>query len=117
MPGKTPESACRRRRAIRLSRSSSFTRRVRKRSSEKALRRNSPSVPGTDMREPPNTFLDYTRDSGLRASAIGLRLIGHVVTFGWPKPEARKPKPVVNEHARCRQLFPGQWRRGASWEL
>src|ERR1700689_1397013 len=46
MPGNTVASPLARRRAVRFSRSSSFTWRVRKRSSEKLLRRRSPSVRG-----------------------------------------------------------------------
>src|SRR5882672_2416575 len=64
-------SSCWRRRAIRLSRSSSFTRRLRRRSSEKALRRNSPSVRGRLMREPPNSFLNYTREEAGAVLRLG----------------------------------------------
>src|ERR1700730_12554477 len=67
MPGKRVASSCWRKRKMRLSRSSSFTRRVRRRSSEKVLRRNSPSVRGRSMSEPPNTFRNYTREGRLRA--------------------------------------------------
>src|ERR1700688_1801447 len=93
MPGKMLASSAWRKRAMRLSRSSSFTRRVRRRSSEKALRRNSPSVRGRLMREPPgkNTFLDYTRKCGLRASALGLRQKLSMQTVTWFA-EARRPK-------------------------
>src|SRR5580704_2101003 len=66
MPGKMLASSCWRKRAMRLSRSSSFTRRVRRRSSEKVLRRNSPSVRGRDIKPPRQTFINYTRKSGLR---------------------------------------------------
>src|SRR6202050_751927 len=69
MPGKMLESPCWRRRAMRWSRSPSFTRRARKRSSEKVLRRNSPSVRGRDIEPPRQTFINYTRKSGLRVSA------------------------------------------------
>src|SRR5580698_10393526 len=53
MPGKTAASPFSLRRAMRFSRSSSLTWRVRKRSSEKRLRRRSPSVRGTLMKGPP----------------------------------------------------------------
>src|SRR5580658_4127677 len=59
-----------RKRVMRLSRSSSFTRRVRRRSSEKELRRNSPSVRGRDIEPPRETFVNYTRKSRLRVSAL-----------------------------------------------
>jgi hypothetical protein len=46
---------------MRLSRSSSFTRRVRKRSSEKVLRRSSPSVRGRLMKGTPNQLFPIIR--------------------------------------------------------
>src|SRR5215469_11385559 len=62
MPGNTAPSPCCCKRATRLSRSSSFTRRVRKRSSEKLLRRRSPSERGTLMTGTPTYAArsDYT---------------------------------------------------------
>jgi hypothetical protein len=46
-----------------------------------------------------NTCLDYTRKTGLRASAIGLRKdLSINDVCGWPKPESRKPgsrKPML----------------------
>src|SRR5208283_5885526 len=52
MPGKMLASSVLCKRAMRFSRSSSFTWRVRKRSSEKAVRRSSPSVRGRLMKTP-----------------------------------------------------------------
>src|SRR5690349_18505337 len=62
MPSKTGASPFLRSRVVRFSRSSSLTRRVRKRSSEKALRRRSPNVRGTLMKENPHELQrgDYT---------------------------------------------------------
>src|ERR1700679_3729673 len=71
MPGKMLTSSCWRRRAMRLSRSSSLTWRVRRRSSEKSLWRNSPRVRGRDMKTPERNFGDYTRDGGLRTRLSG----------------------------------------------
>src|SRR5580700_10586325 len=93
MPGKMPASSCSRRRTMRLSRSSSLTRRVRRRSSEKVLRRNSPSVRGRGI-GPPGTFINYTRKCGLQGPGFGLRLSGFGKTayppvFGFA--EARSP--------------------------
>src|SRR5579864_8745924 len=56
MPGKTGASPFSRNRATRLSRSSSFTRRVRKRSSENWLWRRSPNVRGTLMNGTPRNY-------------------------------------------------------------
>src|SRR4030088_116126 len=65
MPGKTGASLLDRRRSTRLSRSSSFTDRVRERSSEKALLRSSPRVRGRLMIGTPGikTFLIIRRGS------------------------------------------------------
>src|SRR5580704_12599256 len=89
MPGKMAASSGWRRRAMRLSRSSSFTRRVRRRSSEKVLRRNSPSVRGRGMREPPGELRRlYAEERGL---GFGLRLSGfrRIAEARSPTAEAR----------------------------
>jgi len=82
MPGKMLASSCCRKRAMRLSRSRLSRGRVRKRSSENELRRNSPSVRGRLMKNPRGKyFLDYTRKRGRsgfgnRASGFGNRGFG-----------------------------------------
>src|ERR1022692_4859248 len=108
MPGKMLASSCRRRRAMRLSRSSSFTRRARRRSSENMLRRSSPTVRGRLMREPPNTFLDYTRKSGVRLPAIGVWQISDAHCFGATTARSRKPGAEVSaDVAVAARLFAG----------
>src|SRR5271168_2492978 len=132
-----PESSWRRKRAIRLSRSSSFTRRARRRSSEKVLQRNSPRVRGRGMRNPREKLHKLYAEA--RASGFGCGLPAkiltklqrslaqtlntgvtavHKVTLWTPQGSScRSPKTAFSGHGHYRRPFRGRWQRGGDWEL
>src|SRR5271169_1351729 len=92
---------------MRLSRSSSFTRRARRRSSEKVLRRSSPSVRGRLMRTPEYFPKLYAEDAGFGLRLSGFNRFPRCSLLGLLKPEARKPKPVLVDVAVSAGLFAG----------
>src|SRR5258708_182868 len=99
MPGNTAASPLARSRAVRFSRNSSLTWRVRKSSSGKVLRRRSPSVRGRLMKGTPGKN-KYTNKYFCRLYARSVK----------------RADGLVSARVRCRQLFGVRGRRDEDWE-
>src|SRR5258708_172097 len=132
MPGKMGVSAFVRRRDERFSRSSSLTRRLRKRSSEKGLRRSSASVRGRLMKTPGDEYFFRLYAWGKFAVGRWLLVVRRwqtrpikrleVQTNGLQqRPTTNDQRPMTNNRlfsarGRCLQLSRGRVRRDAHWE-
>src|SRR5436305_12135578 len=96
IPGKTEVSPFSRSRATRLSLNSSLTRRVRKRSSEKLLRRRTPSVRGTLMeRTPTQNYNDCDYTPAVTDSALSACFQHSMPTLGTTFLGGRFPRSLV----------------------